>query len=254
MNHGFNTEIAKEYDIETAIILENMYFWIKKNEANKQHFHDGKYWTYNSVSAFSKIFDYMSESKIRRTLDKMKSEGLIETGNYNKVAYDRTIWYCLTEKALCKLSNCICHIEQMDLTEQTNGFDASDEPIPVINKDINSGINKYNTQSQKPKKIAEKRKKYGEYSHVLLTDTQYQKLVGEWGETETERMITLLDEGIEEKGYKYKNFYLALKKWKSNEKKLDNHFNKSVYGQSAVQKSGADKYVFDQAEFDRLQE
>ena len=229
MNHNFNTEIAKEYDIETAIILENMYFWIKKNEANKQHFHDGKYWTYNSVSAFSKIFDYMSESKIRRTLDKMKSEGLIETGNYNKVAYDRTIWYCLTEKALCKLSNCICQIEQMDLSEQTNGFDASDEPIPVINTNINTVKKPYiNTDSKKQKKQPEKRTKYGEYKHVLLTDTQHNKLLEEWGETETTRMITLLDEGIEEKGYKYKNFYLALKKWKSNEDKLTSHFNKSI--------------------------
>ena len=33
-----------------------------------------------------------------------------------------------------------------------------------------------------------------------------------------------------------------------------NQQSKSTYGQSAVQKSGADKYVFNQAEFDRLQE
>ena len=108
------------------------------------------------------------------------------------------------------------------------------------------------TDSQKPKKVAEKRKKYGEFSHVLLTDTEKQKLTNEWGSKETARMITTLDEGIEEKGYKYKNFYLALKKWKSNDDKFTK--TKQTYGQSAVQKSGADTFVFNQAEFDRLQE
>jgi hypothetical protein len=62
----------------------------------------------------------------------------------------------------------------------------------------------------------EPRHKYGEYNHVLLTDTQYQTLKTEWGEQELSRMITMLDNGIESKGYKYKNFMLALRKWKEN--------------------------------------
>ena len=61
--------------------------------------------------------------------------------------------------------------------------------------------------------------KHGEYSHVLLTSDEYLKLCEEWGEPETMRMIKTLDEGIETKGYKYKNHNLALRKWKANEKK-----------------------------------
>jgi predicted phage replisome organizer len=60
--------------------------------------------------------------------------------------------------------------------------------------------------------------KHGEYNHVLLTDEELKKLNTEWGEQETARMIRILDEGIETKGYKYKNCYLALKTWKRNEK------------------------------------
>ena len=47
--------------------------------------------------------------------------------------------------------------------------------------------------------------KHGEYCHVLLTSDEYLKLCEEWGESETLRMIKTLDEGIETKGYKYKN-------------------------------------------------
>jgi uncharacterized protein YdaU (DUF1376 family) len=60
--------------------------------------------------------------------------------------------------------------------------------------------------------------KYGEYNNVLLSDTEYKKLSDEWGISERDRMIKTLSEGIELKGYKYKSHYLALRKWKDNEK------------------------------------
>ena len=63
----------------------------------------------------------------------------------------------------------------------------------------------------KPKKPV--KHKYGEYKHVLLTDREKEKLVNEYGELETEKAITYLDESIEMKGYKYKSHYLAMKKW-----------------------------------------
>ena len=60
--------------------------------------------------------------------------------------------------------------------------------------------------------------KHGEYNHVLLTSDEYQRLCEEWGEKEVLRMIKILDEGIETKGYKYKNHNLALRKWRASEK------------------------------------
>jgi hypothetical protein len=41
-------------------------------------------------------------------------------------------------------------------------------------------------------------------------------------------MIKELDEGIERKGYKYKNHNLALRKWKSNEKTQRNGYSKPL--------------------------
>jgi hypothetical protein len=61
--------------------------------------------------------------------------------------------------------------------------------------------------------------KHGEYKHVLLTSDDYLKLCEDWGEQEVLRMIKILDEGIETKGYKYKNHNLALRKWRANEKR-----------------------------------
>ena len=65
MKHSFDVELAKEYGILEAILIQNIYFWIEKNKANKKHFYDGRYWTYNSKKAFSEMFPYASERQIK---------------------------------------------------------------------------------------------------------------------------------------------------------------------------------------------
>ena len=63
-------------------------------------------------------------------------------------------------------------------------------------------------KSGKPKKH-----RHGTYQHVLLTDKELQTLVSEYGERETAEAIRHLDEYIEEKGYKSKSHYLAMRRW-----------------------------------------
>ncbi|MCI8620600.1 MAG: hypothetical protein HFJ50_01960 [Clostridia bacterium] len=106
MQHNFNVEIAKEYGIHEAIILENIYFWTEKNKANKKHFYDGSYWTYNSKKSFTELFPYLTERQIDYTLKKLLNEGFIKKGNYNKNRYDKTLWYAITEKGYSILQNC----------------------------------------------------------------------------------------------------------------------------------------------------
>ena len=60
---------------------------------------------------------------------------------------------------------------------------------------------------------SEPRHKYGEYKHVLLKDSEIDKLKEEYGLDMLEDCITFLDEYIEMKGYKAKNHYLCIRKW-----------------------------------------
>jgi len=57
----------------------------------------------------------------------------------------------------------------------------------------------------------EKKHKYGEYQHVLLSDKELEKLKNDYSNYED--LIKELDEQIELHGYKYKSHYLAIKKW-----------------------------------------
>lgn len=131
MNHFFDIDIAKEYGLNSAIILENIKFWIAKNEANEINFHDGYYWTYNSVKAFEKLFPYMSSRQIANALKKLEDKGIIVTGNYNASAYDRTKWYAITQKGYSIMQKC-----KMENAETQNQFGENVEPIPYINTDI----------------------------------------------------------------------------------------------------------------------
>lgn len=139
MQHSFDIDIAKEYGILEAILLNNLEFWISKNKANGTNYHDGFYWTYNSTRAFNELFPYVSQRQIQNALKHLKEEGILQTGNYNDLAYDRTLWYAFT-----KLGESIMQKCKMDYAEKGNGLGENVEPIP----DINS----YNKPNRKPDK------------------------------------------------------------------------------------------------------
>ena len=133
MIHAFEKEIASEYGMLEAVLLNHIAFWVEKNEANETNFIEGKYWTYNSAKGFEKLFPYATTKQIRSALDHLKAEGLIETGCFNKEPWDRTLWYTLTEKG-----KCIFPVGQMDVPCGANGDAPEGTPIPDINADINT--------------------------------------------------------------------------------------------------------------------
>lgn len=113
MTYQFDTDLATEYGVDEAIMITNLAFWIRKNEANGKHFHDGRFWTYNSAEAFTKLFPFWSSGQIRRILTSLKDKGVLLTGNYNQSQYDRTTWYAFSDS--------ICQKLQLHLLKSTNG-------------------------------------------------------------------------------------------------------------------------------------
>lgn len=130
MEHHFNVDIAVRYGIAEAIILNNLWYWVKKNEANGTNYFDGEYWTYNSIKAFEKLFPYLTNKQIRTTLKHLADEGLIKTGNFNKSDYDRTTWYSFTEKGINLLESSNCPTGQMELPTGANRVAPQGKPIP----------------------------------------------------------------------------------------------------------------------------
>ena len=211
MEHSFDIDVAVEYGINAAILLKNIYYWCEHHRANNKHFYEGFYWTFNSGKAFHDLFPYLSEKQIRSALKKLEDEGLIISGNFNKSSYDRTRWYAVTQKGTSILQK-----GKMEEHEVSNGSHEKVEPIPDIITDINKqNINTDVNDIVTTSKTKESKSKYGEYHHVLLTDTEYERLINDFGVEGTHDRIKILDEAIETKGYKYKNCNLVLRGWVS---------------------------------------
>lgn len=127
--HSFSVDFAKEYGIEAAILAEHFVFWIEKNQADGRNFYDGRYWTFCSVSSLQSIFPYLSAGKIRGALNLLLREGILIKGNFNKSAYDRTLWYSFAD-AFYDFKKSICKNQQMDCDKFANRNSDICEPIP----------------------------------------------------------------------------------------------------------------------------
>lgn len=98
MIYVFDGDVAKEYGVNEAIMITNLQFWIAKNKACEKHFYDDHWWTYNSKAALTKLFPFWSVQTVKTTLNRLKEKGVIITGNYNKNAYDKTLWYAFADE------------------------------------------------------------------------------------------------------------------------------------------------------------
>lgn len=200
MIHCFDSDIAEEYGLTEAIILQNIAFWIAKNEANERNYYEGDYWTYNSIKAFKNLFPYLTEKKIRNALERLIQADIIRVGNYNTDRRDRSLWYSLTEKG-----KCIYQKGQMQMSERANAFIQKGKCINTDNKQqIINTDNKHN---------------YGEFGNVLLTPEEYEKV-------KVKGLLDILEElscYIEQIGQKaadkkYKSHYATICNWGSRKK------------------------------------
>lgn len=142
--HVFDTQIAGRVGIESAILYSNIAYWCEHNKANDIHYHDGYYWTYNSIKAYRELFPYMAEKTIIKALKRLCDNDYILIGSYNSKPYDRTKWYAIksTENMRKPLQILNCPNGQMDLPKRANGNARTGKPIPD-NKPNNNKPNIY---------------------------------------------------------------------------------------------------------------
>ena len=138
MNHSFDVDIACLHGVDAAILIENFRFWIAKNKANNRHFYDGRWWTYNSVKAFSELFPYWSGPQVRRIIEKMEDAGVLVSGSYNQNPWDKTKWYAFGDG--------------FDLMKKSVPFAEIGKSDTDINTDINTDTTPLTPQGDEQRK------------------------------------------------------------------------------------------------------
>lgn len=154
MQHHFDIDIANEFGMLEAVLLDNLWYWVQKNKANNKHYYEDRYWTYNSARAFSEMFPYVSSRKIQLALKRLIELEVLQTGNFNQSSYDRTLWYAFTDKGYSIMQKC-----KMDYTKMLNGLCKNVKPIPdtiqIENTNIKENILKESESNQKQTLIYE---------------------------------------------------------------------------------------------------
>nr|UVY59180.1 MAG: Replication initiator protein A (RepA) N-terminus [Bacteriophage sp.] len=208
--HILDIGVAQLVGANAALILENIAYWCEHNAANNSNLHDGHYWTYNSTKAFGELFPYMTINVIRASLKKLKDNGLILTGNYNKSAYDRTMWYTLTEKAETMLDVNV-HSDEPNQEEAT---DEAPSPAPTTAQDPWGNTTNANTErfqpstyepqpllaEPEPKPQPKKTRKAKSFDAIIdsyTSDPETKDLLGAWLQNRKAKRAAMTDRAIQ---------------------------------------------------------
>tara|TARA_R110000822_G_C15338773_1_gene495916 strand:- start:30376 stop:31182 length:807 start_codon:yes stop_codon:yes gene_type:complete len=140
MNYSFDIDDAVKYGVEEAVLLHNFKFWLRQNLANNTHVHDDNVWTYNSQRAMTDLFPFWSKRQVERILSSLIKQEVLITGNYNKMGYDRTLWYAMKDVKALELN--ISPNGDIDITKPLHGNHQTVTPIPDSKPDIKPDIKK----------------------------------------------------------------------------------------------------------------
>ncbi len=152
-----NTDLALVLgDLNEAIVLNQLNYWLGINRKAGKNFIDGRYWVYNSYSDWkANDFPYWSEKTIQRTFTRLENKGVVVSANYNKLAIDKTKWYTIDTVRLQELVDDFAIDEDKmtnrwgDMTDRQDKMTCRegqcDRPLPEItteniNRDYNSEI------------------------------------------------------------------------------------------------------------------
>lgn len=171
-------------DLNEAVILNQLNYWIEINKKADKNLHDGKYWIFNTYQTWKDTdFDFWSTDTIRRTLTRLENKGIVLTANYNKLKIDKTKWYTIDYDKLQKLIDSheekqIANKEKADCVhDMANCTDGNGNISKAIPENTNRD---YNTNSKANSFFAKKvreNKTRGKIDQSDLIDRIYQ--VGE---------------------------------------------------------------------------
>jgi len=175
-------QLAVVLGLNEALVLQQVHYWIEVNKKNGRNYHEGRYWTYNTIDEWQKEFPFWSNSTIKRIFKRLRDMDLIQVDNFNVYQMDRTLWYTINYRELDKLTD---HLEQNDPTIGSDQQDSSDQNEPMENIDMASPLPKTSSNitsdisnpSINPDNRKDDRGMDGEEIHYERLKERYEKII-----------------------------------------------------------------------------
>lgn len=200
-HHAFSLDLATKFSVEEAILIQHFQHWIGVNRRLKQNFHDGRYWTYQTLEWIAGHFPYWSGKQVERLVKKLTDKGILIKGNYNKLAYDRTVWYAFSE-------------QEIDFPKSGNGDSEIGRPIPdTLNTYTKTELPKGSIGA--PPRTPPPPNPNERAENVKTTAEEHEKLLKAHGEEKTRRLYQRLSDWKKDtpKSRWKKNDYRSILRW-----------------------------------------
>ena len=106
----FHPVLADIYGLNEAIFIQQLHYWLNR----KPHYVEERGWVYNSYESWHTQLPFWSIKTIQRIVKNLIEKNIIEVSNFNKLGYDRTLWYTLNYDLI---------------DEQINAYEATNKPF-----------------------------------------------------------------------------------------------------------------------------
>lgn len=87
--------LAVEIGIFEAMLLQQINYWL--NPKWNKNYRDGKYWVHKTYDEWMEEFPFWSKDTLRRVINSLKSQNLIECVCLSEDKRDRTFWYTIRD-------------------------------------------------------------------------------------------------------------------------------------------------------------
>lgn len=140
LEHHFPPLIAEKYGVNAAIFLRDIYHWCETNQNNGENFHDGRWWTYQTIKGLCLRHTYWTRNQMEHIIRTCKEKGALLSGHFGENQFDRTCWYALTDEALALFGAPVSTSEISEMDDQ--------EITPSSLKNQKCNIDKYKTENK----------------------------------------------------------------------------------------------------------
>jgi len=97
--------LAVEFGVNGALFLQQLHFRIRGTRKAKS-MQEGRYWYFCTLEEWvNEDFPFWCQRTIQRIIDKLKEDGILIVGNFNKMSRDRTHWYTIDYARMWKIES-----------------------------------------------------------------------------------------------------------------------------------------------------
>lgn len=119
--------LAKNIGLNEAIVVQQINYWIEINRKKNTNFHEGCFWTYNSIKEWNEHFPFFGERTLQRIFNALKKLEILKTGNFNKAKFDKTLWYTIDYEKLVEIVEGVNPLRQNGVIEEQENVNDNDK-------------------------------------------------------------------------------------------------------------------------------